>query len=85
MSIEFAIDHNDLQTFSSSHRLNKIELTRLCSQRCRPVLDHPPVENPLHCRRGVSQDPALEGRVGARDGVNSWLGHDHLGPAGQKR
>ena len=65
-------------TFSCSDGLDKIELARLGSQGCRPVLDHSPVENPLHCRRRVSQDPALQGGVRAGDGVHPRLHHHHL-------
>ena len=71
------------QTFSCGHGLNEIELTRLGGQGCRPVLDHPSVQNPLHRRWGVSQDPALEGGIRARNRVDSGFGHDHLGLAGK--
>ena len=57
-------------TFHGSHGLNEIDLARLGSQRSRPVLDHPPVENPLDRRRRVSQDPALQRGVGALDGLH---------------
>ena len=65
-------------TFSCSDGLDKIELARLGSQGCRPVLDHSPVENPLHRRRRVSQDPTLQGGVRAGDGVHPRLHHHHL-------
>ena len=57
-------------TFHRSHGLNEIDLARFGSQRSRPVLDHPPVENPLDRRRWVSQDPALQRGVGALDGLH---------------
>ena len=57
-------------TFHGSHGLNEIDLAGLGSQRSRPVLDHPPVENPLDRRRGVSQDPTLQRGVGALDGLH---------------
>ena len=57
-------------TFHRSDGLNEIDLARLGSQRSRPVLDHPPVENPLDRRGRVSQDPALQRGVGALDGLH---------------
>ena len=57
-------------TFHRSHGLNEIDLARFGSQRSRPVLDHPPVENPLDRRRRVAQDPTLQRGVGAVDGLH---------------